>query len=74
MRAEDDIIAIKGMDGDLPCENMVVEDSILWTDSANTFRIGYECHTPAMTNLKCRNLYVPFIPSMVIRSLTGRTP
>lgn len=65
VRAEDDIIAIKGMAGDLPCENMVVEDSILWTDSANTFRIGYECHTPAMTNLKCRNLYVPFYSEYV---------
>jgi len=60
-RAQDDIIAIKGIYGSaLPCENMTVEDSILWTDSANTFRIGYECHTPKMSNLRCKNLYIPF--------------
>ncbi len=77
-RAEDDIIAIKGiyksgkrlglkLDADLesrnnnlPCNNIVIDNCIFWTDSANTFRIGYECYAPEFKGLKCTNLYVPF--------------
>ncbi len=77
-RAEDDIIAIKGIYGsgkavgnkltkDLndrmnnpPCENIEIENCIFWTDSANIFRIGYECEAPRFKNLKVKNLYIPF--------------
>ena len=60
VRAQDDIIAIKGMRGKKACENILVEDSILWTDVANTFRIGYECEAEAMRNIVCRNCDIPF--------------
>ncbi len=77
-RAEDDIIAIKGIYGsgkrignkltedlndrmnNLPCENIEIENCIFWTDSANIFRIGYECEAPCFRNLKAKNLYIPF--------------
>ena len=60
VRAQDDIIAIKGMRGKKACENILVEDSILWTDVANTFRIGYVCEAEAMRNIVCRNCDIPF--------------
>ncbi len=44
----------------LPCNNIVIDNCIFWTDSANTFRIGYECYAPEFKGLKCTNLYVPF--------------
>ena len=77
-RAEDDIIAVKGMygsgvklglnrnpyimhrDNNLPCENISIDNCIFWSDSANVFRIGYECYAPYFKNIKCTNIYVPF--------------
>ncbi len=44
----------------LPCNNITIDNCIFWTDSANTFRIGYECYAPEFRGLKCTNLYVPF--------------
>ena len=59
-RAQDDIIAIKGMGGKNPVENIYIENCILWTDCANIFRIGYESEAPYFKNIKCKNIYVPF--------------
>lgn len=89
LRAQDDIIAVKGIpnrymkphegfyalsakekagenleDSSDPypdfyvCENIMVEDSELWTDMANIFRIGFECGATDMRNIVGRNLYV----------------
>ena len=56
IRAQDDLIAVKGMDQNgLPCENIVIEDCMLWNDWANVIRIGYECETPYMRNIVMRN-------------------
>ena len=44
----------------LPVENIYIENCIFWTDSANIFRIGYECDAPYFKNLVCKKLYVPF--------------
>ena len=50
------MIAVKGMDPDgLPCENILIEDCMLWNDWANVFRIGYECDAPYMKNIVVRN-------------------
>src|ERR1035437_9617906 len=42
IRTDDDCIAVKGLDRALPSERLSVEDSTLWTDRANVFRIGFE--------------------------------
>ena len=78
-RAQDDIVAIKGIwqSGEtllnrkcpkgtpdrlnnLPVENVDIENCIFWTDSANVFRIGYECYAPTFRNIRCKNLFIPF--------------
>ena len=60
-RAQDDIIAVKGMDSSrLPCENLRIYNCMFWTDRANIFRIGYECSAPAMRNIAAENIYIPF--------------
>ena len=62
-RAQDDIIAIKGMkrpDSTKPVENIYIENCMFWTDAANIFRIGYECDAPYFKNIKCKDIYVPF--------------
>ena len=60
LRCQDDNIAIKGLDakGRAACENILVEDCEFWTDCANTFRIGYECESEAMRNIRARNIDV----------------
>ena len=56
IRCQDDVIAVKGMDQNgLPCENILIEDSMLWNDWANIIRIGYECEAPYMKNIVLRN-------------------
>ena len=60
-RAQDDIIAVKGMGQDdeaPPTRDILVEDCIFWTDRANGFRIGYECNTEEMANIRARNIDV----------------
>lgn len=60
IRAQDDNIAVKGMDyiGRGACENILVEGCQLWTDKANIFRIGYECDSEGMRNIRGRDLDV----------------
>ena len=59
IRTQDDVIAVKGMDvKGLPCENILIEDCILWNDWANVIRIGYECEAPYMKNIVVRNCVV----------------
>ena len=60
-RAQDDIIAVKGMGKDRdtpPTRDILVEDCVFWTDRANAFRIGYECNTEEMANIRARNIDV----------------
>ena len=60
-RAQDDIIAVKGMGVDReapPTRDILVEDCVFWTDRANGFRIGYECNTEEMSNIRARNIDV----------------
>ena len=58
-RTQDDSIAIKGLAKmPRPCENILIEDCEFWTDVANIFRIGYECETAGMRNIRARNLDV----------------
>lgn len=60
IRTQDDDIAIKGLAGmTAPCENITIEDCVFWTDVANIFRIGYECETSGMRNIRVRNIDVP---------------
>ena len=59
IRVQDDVVAVKGMDPDgLPCENILIEDCMLWNDWANVFRVGYECDGPYMKNIVARNCVV----------------
>lgn len=63
MRSQDDNIALKGLGpgehgNPRPNENVTVEDSILWTDRGNNFRIGFECNAPAFRNIVARNLVI----------------
>ena len=59
IRAQDDIVAVKGMDPNgLPCENILIEDCLLWNDWANVFRVGYECDAPYMKNIVARNCVI----------------
>ena len=62
-RAQDDIIALKGMQAcpcaeRTPCENFLIEDCTFWTDMANVFRIGYECNASHFANFTARNIDV----------------
>jgi hypothetical protein len=59
IRTDDDCIAVKGLDRALPSENLLVEDSTLWTDRANIFRIGFESEAAgSMRSIQGRNLDV----------------
>lgn len=58
-RTQDDSIAIKGMAKmPRPCEKILIEDCQFWTDSANIFRIGYECETGGMRDIRARRIDV----------------
>lgn len=58
-RTQDDSIAIKGVAKmPRPCSDILIEDCEFWTDVANIFRIGYECETEGMRNIKARNIDV----------------
>ena len=58
-RTQDDCIAIKGLAKmTAPCENILIEDCTFWTDVANIFRIGYECETACMRDIRARNIDV----------------
>lgn len=56
-RTQDDCIAIKGIDAsNQPCENILIEDCQFWTDSANIYRIGYECDAEGMRNIVSKRI------------------
>ncbi len=58
-RTQDDSIAIKGLAKmPRPCENILIQDCEFWTDVANIFRIGCECETGGMRNMRARNIDV----------------
>ena len=59
IRTDDDCIAIKGLDRTLPSERLSVEDSTLWTDRANVFRIGFDSEAAgSIRSIQGRNLDV----------------
>lgn len=63
VRTQDDAIAIKGMDPRpreqrAPCEDILVENSTLWVDHANVFRIGYESNASCFRRITVRNVEV----------------
>ena len=63
VRTQDDAIAIKGQDPRppaerSPCEDILVENSALWVDAANVFRIGYESNASAFRRFTFRNIDV----------------
>jgi Glycosyl hydrolases family 28 len=63
IRTDDDCIAVKGLDRALPSERLSVEDSTLWTDRANIFRIGFESEVAgSMRSIQGRNLDVLHYP------------
>ncbi len=63
IRTDDDCIAVKGLDRALPSERLSVEDSTLWTDRANVFRIGFESEAAgSMRSIQGRNLDVLHYP------------
>jgi len=63
IRTDDDCIAVKGLDRSLPSERLLVEDSTLWTDRANIFRIGFESQVAgSMRSIQGRNLDVLHYP------------
>ena len=62
-RAQDDIVALKGMQAGprerwTPCENFLIEDCTFWSDMANVFRIGYECNASCFANFTARDIDV----------------
>lgn len=58
-RTQDDSVAIKGVSNTpRPCENILIEDCQFWTDSANIFRIGYECETEGMRKITANRIDV----------------
>lgn len=66
IRAQDDIIAIKGMGFGKyqACEHYDIHDCEFWTDSANIYRIGYECNADCMRDFRSRDIdvlhYAPY--------------
>ena len=59
IRSQDDVIAFKGMDEPkTPCEDILVENCEMWCDTANVFRLGYECHASGMGRLTVRDIDV----------------
>jgi Glycosyl hydrolases family 28 len=63
IRTDDDCIAVKGLDRMLPSRRLLVQDSTLWTDRANIFRIGFESEVAgSMGSIQGRNLDVLHYP------------
>jgi hypothetical protein len=59
IRSDDDCVALKGLDLNLPnanVERIVVENCILWCDRARIFLLGHESRAPFMRNITLRNL------------------
>lgn len=58
-RTQDDCIAVKGLAKmTAPCEDILIESCTFWTDRANIFRIGYECETSGMRDIRVRDIDV----------------
>lgn len=59
-RTQDDVFAIKGYAGKYTCENIRMEDCLVWTDRANIWRIGFECTCAGdvMRNITAKNIDV----------------
>jgi hypothetical protein len=59
IRSDDDCVALKGLDLNLPnanVERIKVEDCVLWCDRARIFLLGHESRAPFMRDIILRNL------------------
>lgn len=59
IRSDDDCVAMKGLNADLPdgnVENITVENCVLWCDRARIFLLGHESRAPFMRDIVLRNL------------------
>ncbi len=62
IRTDDDSITPKGMSGNLPVENVIVQRCVLWTDRAHVWRFGAECRAEAFRNIISRDIDVIHFP------------
>lgn len=59
IRTDDDCLALKGLDADYGnCENITVENCILWCDRARIVLMGHESRAPFMRNIRFENLEI----------------
>jgi hypothetical protein len=61
IRSDDDCVAMKGLDLNVPnnnVENIVVENCTLWCDRARIFLLGHESRAAYMRNIKLRHLEI----------------
>ena len=61
LRTDDDCVAMKGLDLNVPnnnVENIVVENCTLWCDRARIFLLGCESRAAYMRNITLRNLEI----------------
>ena len=59
IRSDDDCVAMKGLDLNLPnanVERITVENCVLWCDRARIFLLGHESRAPFMRDITLRNL------------------
>jgi hypothetical protein len=59
LRTDDDCVAMKGLELDLPnnnVERVTVENCVLWCDRARIFLLGHESRAAYMRNIVLRNL------------------
>jgi hypothetical protein len=59
IRSDDDCVALKGLDLQIPnnnVERITVENCILWCDRARIFLLGHESRAPYMRQITLRNL------------------
>jgi hypothetical protein len=66
VRSDDDCIAIKGMGAAnwLPCENILFENCILWSDRAHVWRLGAEVDAEYFRNIVFKNIDVIHFPDL----------
>lgn len=57
LRTFDDSIVVKGFksNNDLPCENILAENCVLWCDWGRSLEVGAETSAPYMKNIRFRN-------------------
>lgn len=57
IRTDDDCVALKGLDSEYGnCENISVQNCVLWCDRARISLLGHESRAPYMRNIRYENL------------------